>query len=279
MYDVRRMSRSELPLAMELAADEGWNPGVHDAEPFHNADSDGFYVGALDGEPIATISAVAYDDAFAFVGFYIVKHEHRGHGYGMRLWQHALSRLTTQNVGLDGVLAQQANYERSGFKLAHRNIRYEGAVARTSQRDPSIVDSPAVPFEQLESYDRGHFPALRAAFLRSWLAQSGVVSCAAVEDSSVRGYGVARPCRRGYKVGPLFADDATSASALLSALMLRLPTGEPLYLDVPAPNTDAVDLAESLRMKPTFETVRMYTRGAPAEGLRGVYGVTSFELG
>ena len=38
----------------------------------HVADPEGFLVGELDGEPIATVSGVRYSDDFAFLGCYIV---------------------------------------------------------------------------------------------------------------------------------------------------------------------------------------------------------------
>ena len=66
------------------------------------------------------------EPAFAFLGFYIVKPELRGRGYGLRLWQAGMARLGNRIVGLDEVIAQQENYKRSGFVLAHRNIRFGG---------------------------------------------------------------------------------------------------------------------------------------------------------
>jgi hypothetical protein len=47
----------------------------------------------------------------------------------MRLWQAAMSRLREHNIGLDGVLAEQDNYAKSGFRLAYRNLRYRGRAA------------------------------------------------------------------------------------------------------------------------------------------------------
>ena len=41
-FIIRRMNRDEVSLAIEWAADEGWNPGLHDAECFYVADPDGF---------------------------------------------------------------------------------------------------------------------------------------------------------------------------------------------------------------------------------------------
>ena len=72
-YEIRPMTRGEIDLAVEWAAAEGWNPGLHDADPFFAADPDGFLIGLLDGEPIGCISAVGYQENFGFIGFYIVK--------------------------------------------------------------------------------------------------------------------------------------------------------------------------------------------------------------
>jgi ribosomal protein S18 acetylase RimI-like enzyme len=76
------MNRLEVDLAIEWAAEEGWNPGINDADCFYSADKHGFLVGLLDNEPIATISVVKYGEHFGFLGLYIVKPKYRGRGYG-----------------------------------------------------------------------------------------------------------------------------------------------------------------------------------------------------
>ncbi len=276
-YKIRPMSRAEVDLAIEWAAREGWNPGLHDADAFHAADPEGFLVGLLDGEPVATLSAVRYGADFGFMGFYIVEPGHRGRGYGLQLWQAGLEHLAGRNIGLDGVLAQQENYQKSGFKLAYRNIRYEGRPAGQSESIAGIVEASALPFDLLEAYDRRFFPTSRAVFLQHWLRQPGARSLAVVEGGQVKGYGVIRPCRTGYKIGPLFADDPQLASALFSALTSGL--GAAVFLDVPEVNPAALALAERSGMTAMFETARMYTGEAPRIPLDGVFGVTSFELG
>ena len=42
---VRRMSEADLELALDWAAAEGWNPGLHDAHCFYAADPEGFFLG------------------------------------------------------------------------------------------------------------------------------------------------------------------------------------------------------------------------------------------
>ena len=47
------MTQQEVATAIEWAAAEGWNPGLHDAACFYAADPSGFLVGLLEDEPIA----------------------------------------------------------------------------------------------------------------------------------------------------------------------------------------------------------------------------------
>jgi GNAT superfamily N-acetyltransferase len=259
-YAIRAMTRAELDLMADWAAAEGWNPGRHDAGCFHAADPRGFLLGLLDGEPIASISGVAYDGGFGFLGFYIVKPGHRGKGYGLRIWN-----------------AQQRNYRKSGYRLAHKNVRYQGTGGAAAAA-AGVVDASSLPFEALAAYDRTCFPAPRERFLRCWLAMPESAALAVLRRGRLAGYGVVRRCRAGHKIGPLFADDAEAAEALFRSLAARA-ADEPLFLDVPEINAEAKALVARHGMTPVFETARMYTGPDPAIALDRVFGVTSFELG
>src|SRR5262249_44023836 len=125
-FIVRRMRPDGVELIRTWATAEGWNPGLHTGPCFFATDPEGFFVGEFDGRPVACISCVAYDASFGFVGLYIVHPELRGRGYGLQIWRAGMAHLGTRNVGLDGVLAQQSNYKRSGFAVAHDHIRYRG---------------------------------------------------------------------------------------------------------------------------------------------------------
>lgn len=87
-----------------------------------------------------------------------------------------------------------------------------------------------------------------------------------------------RPCQRGWKIGPLVADDRAAAESVLAALLGAAGRSE-IFIDVPSPNASAVALAGSLGLAPVFETARMYKGPAPALRLERIFGVTTFELG
>jgi len=277
--EIRPISRQEFDTAVSWARAEGWNPGLADADCFYACDPGGYLMAFEGGLPLASISVVAYGEAFGFLGFYICRPERRGEGIGYRLWQAGLARLGERTVGLDGVVDQQDNYRKEGFVLEHRNVRYGGRVDCDTPKDPRLRTIRPEDVEAIVAYDASLFPAPRAAFLRDWLQRSDArFGSVLVEDGAVRGYGVLRRCHEGFKVGPLFADDREQADLLFRSLAAQ-SKGEPVYLDPPQPNESAVGLAESYGMTPVFETARMYRGPAPKLPLERTFGITTFELG
>jgi GNAT superfamily N-acetyltransferase len=280
-YTIRTMTRNDLAIAIGWADAEGWNPGHHDADSFFAADPTGFLMGWLGNEAIAAISAVKYGATFGFLGFYIVKPEFRGQGYGFQIWQAGLQALQGRTIGLDGVVEQQPNYLKAGFQLAYRNIRYAGQVQRTDfQAVPDLVTPlNELPLSMIIGYDRAFFPDDRSHFLRAWLQQPQAITAGLVEREQLRGYGVVRPCVRGFKIGPLFADRLDIANILFAALYSQIPVGEYIYLDVPEVNAAAMAIAQKYEMTSMFETARMYCPIIPQLPTERIFGVTTFELG
>ncbi|MEH2531919.1 GNAT superfamily N-acetyltransferase [Bradyrhizobium sp. AZCC 1588] len=277
-FTIRTMHPKEISLAVDWAAAEGWNPGLADDVCFASVDPEGFFIGEIDGAPVATVSCVNYSAGFSFLGFYIVRPDLRGKGYGLQIWNAAIAHAGARVIGLDGVTAQQDNYRKSGFELAYANVRYGGMVAAPSAAQVGAIDLSEVPLVDVEADDTTVFPARRPAFLRAWIGTPGHVGRAVVRDGRLAGWGVIRPCRKGFKIGPLVADDRATAEAVLTALLAEVGGGE-IFLDVPSVNRDAIALAEGLGLAPVFETARMYTGAIPPLRLKRVFGVTTFELG
>jgi GNAT superfamily N-acetyltransferase len=277
------MDRDDLDWAVEQAAREGWNPGLHDADAFFAQDPEGFLIGELDGKPIGCVSAVRYAGGYGFIGFFIVLPEFRGHLYGAYLGRAALDRLEGGIIGIDGVFAKQENYAAQGFVAAYRNIRFEfcgSGLERKSVETVSLVETGAIPFERISEYDHRQFGFERRPFLRVWLDLPEASKIAAVNpDGTIAGYGVIRKCRSGWKVGPLFADSLRIAEKIFSRLLSVRSSSEPVYLDVPEQNAAAMFLAREWSMKEVFGTARMYKGGIPRPKVEHIFGITSFELG
>lgn len=278
-FVVSRMTRDDLQLAIQWATNEGWNPGLHDAECFYQADASGFFIGKLDGKIIAMGSAVVYDEAFAFCGFYMVDPAYRGKGYGLELTRQRLQYIGDRNAGIDGVINMLSKYERLGYKMVHQNARYTGQHLPILKEFNHAI-APLGPEHQdnLFAYDKRHFPAAREKFLQCWIRQPEGAALGWIINGQLKGYGVIRACQQGFKIGPLFADNSHIAFGLFDALISHAQ-GERIYIDIPENNPHALVLVNRHHMQKCFATARMYLKGEPQLPYEHIYGITTFELG
>ena len=276
-FHIDPMSMADLELAVSWAAQEGWNPGLNDSSLFYACDPGGFFMAHLGDEPVGSVSAVSYGGEYGFLGFYIVKPEHRGHGFGIALARHAVDRLDGMVMGLDGVMERVEDYRRSGFELAFKNHRFQSPGG--GEEPLGLTPLNQVPLSQVQAFDRECFPADRSDFIAAWLSQPGAAALGRLGPEGLKGFGVMRPCASGFKIGPLFANDPECADMLFRGLRASAPDGEPVYLDVPGNNPAALELAQRHGMQVVFETARMYMNGSPKWNDRLVYGITTFELG
>jgi hypothetical protein len=179
------------------------------------------------------------------------------------------------NVGLDAVIAQVSNYEKSGFKTAYRDVRYQGTGGGAA---PGLTNLTEIPFAQIAAYDSAVFGTQRHSFLACWLRQPGYRGVGMIHDGRLRGYGVIRPAQTGFRIGPLFADEEAIAETIFQALAADVGDA-PIFIDVPEVNHAVRALVQRHKMEPMFECVRMYNKKISETLIAKIYGVTSFELG
>ncbi len=279
---VRPMLRPELDKALDWAAAEGWNPGLFDAEAFFCADPKGFFVADCGGKPVGAISAITYGDGFGFIGLFIVLPEFRGGSCGKELARRALKYLGERAIGVDGVIDKQSCYRRLGFEPAYKTIRYRGvspqAASETNGSELRLIDLRRLPLRSVNGIDSTLFPAPREGFLLSWIRQPGHTGLGVIQQEKLAGFGVVRPCRTGYKIGPLFARNVEAAHKLFEGLLVAVPDAE-VFIDVPEPNEAALKMVQEQGWQPVFETARMYRGDVSQPDLSQIFGVTTLELG
>ncbi|MEO9826687.1 MAG: GNAT family N-acetyltransferase [Paracoccaceae bacterium] len=274
---IRVMTINDLETVLGWAADEGWNPGLDDAPAFLAADPVGFLVKEIDGEPVAAISVVNHSSDFAFLGLYICKPEHRGHGHGMDIWQAGIAHAGARTIGLDGVPDQQDNYARSGFEKAGSTVRFEGVI--TAAPDPRI--RPATPSElhNLIIRDSEATGINRSAFSEAWLSQTRNRKTLVLTDGAeLNGFATFRRCGHGTKVGPLQATNKADALSLIASNPFSEPN-EPVYVDVQDARSLFSQLLEKQDFVPTFETARMYKGLRPEAEPTRYQAIATMELG
>lgn len=274
--EIRTLSLNEVAQLVAWAGQEGWNPSPDDAKAFFAADPAGFLGCFVDGALVSGISAISYGEAYGFIGLYITRPAFRGQGYGLNVWNAAMARLTGRTIGLDGVPAQQENYQKMGFRKAYETTRWSGTPSALT-KEQNIENANSHVFNELLPFDSLYFPEDRSDFLASWIRVPRtcfIVRC----DGKVAGYAVIRACLEGFKVGPLFARNIATARSLLAACG-TVADGETLHLDVPDLQVDFGQYLKDCGFNSSFATARMYLGPPPQVEMSGIFAITTLELG
>lgn len=280
MASIRQLHRSELDILLDWAAEEQWNPG-DEGDVFWATDPDAYIGIEDDGELAGALAIVDYSNRLGNMGLFILQPHFRGKGLGRQLWYHGRDRLLERlapgsPIAIDGVEAMQPFYSGSGFVKTHDHHRMH--LTSAVEQVPSEIVAISRPAGALPELDTRCFGAPRPTFLGPWLAHPGHIAVAYLDDR-LRGYGVLRPCRIGYKVGPLFADSVEVADAVLGGLTAQVSAASDIFIDVPSVNTAGMQWAAQRGGEVTFTCARMYYGTPPSVEWSNVFGVTSLELG
>ena len=302
-FVVRRLkSPEEVQRTMiERAAVSGRRPGALDHVSFFAADETGFFVGELNGEPISCMSVVKYTENYAFLGNYKVDERYRGRGYGLPTWKAAMASIKEDyNTAADAVEEMVPKYQRVGLQPKWYEQRFDLvasqaalALSRT-QCSPAVMIQPAceVDFNDLLMFDTNVHVFPRQAFLEKWISAPNCHASVAITDNGrVVGYTVVRTTLKrgdGWRIGPLFADNADIARSLYREACGKVAAEDPqgiIAVDVPygdLVNPEALKMVKKLSGIPVPKTkcVRMYTKGIPSNmPLQKLFGITTLEWG
>ena len=133
MISNRTMTPADLPVAMRLSSQAGWNQIESDWRRFLAMQPDGCFMADFDGIAVGTTVACIFDDV-AWIAMVLVDPAVRGRGIGTALVRHALEFLDgtgIASVRLDATSLGQPLYEKLGFRSQYNLARYEGMPTRS----------------------------------------------------------------------------------------------------------------------------------------------------
>ena len=302
-FVVRRLKSPEevRHIIIERAAANGWRPGALDHVSFFAADETGFFVGELNGKPISCVSVVKHAENYAFLGNYKVDEPYRGRGYGILTWKAAVASINKDyNMGGHGIEGKVPMYKRVGFHPKWCVQRFDLVASQAAftlsrtQSPPAVMIQPAceVDFNDLLEYDTHVHVFPRQAFLEKWISAANCHASVAISDNGrVVGYTTVRMTLKkgdGWRIGPLFADNAEIARSLYREACGRVAAEDPqgiIAIDVPygdLVNPDALQIVKELSGTPVPKLMLMrgYTKGIPSNmPLQKLFGITALELG
>ena len=132
-FVVRRMRRDEEPQVIK------WFGALIDLSvdlevilDIRGDDADGFYVGELNGELVASLIETPVADDLRFAGYFYVVERYRRLGFALRLITTALDVQHRRNwagiIGLDALQSVVSMYEKFDCKTAFKTVGCEGVV-------------------------------------------------------------------------------------------------------------------------------------------------------
>ena len=259
-FHVRQMNAEDLKIVISWASHEGWLFSLHDVEVLLSADPNGFFIGEIDKEPIASFAAIKQGD-YCFWNLFIVKQEYRGKGYGTQILNHARNYFQDSKVmALDATTCHVSTYQKYGFKTACQNVGFSKKAE--GKLHAELVDLHTVPIDQLVKYDTDVFGYPRKKVFEALLNQRTSQALGIVEDNKLVGYGFVRKSPEGYYIGPISADNKEKAKKIFEGLQ-SFVAGEDVYADVFETNEEAMKIMEEQGWSQVCSFSRMYARGKP----------------
>jgi len=250
------LGAAQLDACLALSRAAGWNQNAADWRLMLEIGR-GWGLSLADGSLVASTLVLPYG-AFAWVSMVLVLPAHRRKGYASRLLRRALGDLRAARLTpvLDATPAGRTVYLQEGFRDSWGFKRYQlqSSFAERADRIDGIRSLAARDWPQILALDAAAFGASRERLLRALAARLPDAALVLEQAGNVRGYLLGREGREARQLGPLVADAADVAIALLGAALQRVPT--PLYLD-------AVDHAAPLvtwLAARGFEVQRPFTR-------------------
>ena len=296
---LRSLAADDVPAAMALVRQVGWNQTAADWMRFLRAQPDGCFAASAGDQLVGTVTTIIYElgDArapdlaeapphrstlasiapgigavircrpftrsrLAWIVMLIVDTAHRGRGLGPRLLERAVDYLDGQRVScvkLDATPEGQPLYEKHGFVVEQAIERWE--LRRASPCSATTERGHAAPaFEDIVGLDRQLFGADRGELLLSLAVEAPDLTIVLRQGRDVIGYACGRRGTRADHLGPWMARDEAAGEQVLQTFLER--SDRPLvYVDCLADNAWSRRLAASKGFRLSRPLTRMY-RGA-----------------
>ncbi len=227
---IRPLAAEDVRGALALSASASWNQNEADWRTMLALGQGlGIHAAGADGRQqlAASVVVLPYGTTFAWVSMVLVLPEFQRRGYASMLLRHALADLSSHGMAavLDATPAGHAVYVQEGFSDTWGFARYrrEGEPPIAAPRaGPSTRALAESDWPAIEAMDEPAFGASRLPLLRS-LAQRLPQAVRVVEEGGrLRGYVLGRDGREASQIGPLLADDESTAAALLADALSSL---------------------------------------------------------
>jgi len=252
----RSLEVADIPAALQLSAEPGWNQVAADWRMF--LDFGTAYAVRWPDRVVATAAWIPYG-ACAWISMVLVTAGERRHGLATRLLHRCIAEVTAAGLvpTLDATPAGAKVYAPLGFKAAWGFARFAaGRASVPSSPAVQIVIEPITDdaWPALCVYDTAVFGNDRSRVLARLRGRLPPANLVARREGRIAGMLLGREGRTASHLGPLTAEDDEVATALLTRALSRLDGT--IYIDV----ADAKRGAHTFLESAGFTVQRPFTR-------------------
>jgi GNAT superfamily N-acetyltransferase len=228
--EIRLLFESDIPAAMQLKEEAGWNQTEDDWRRLLMLEPNGCFAAISDDRLVGTTTTTTYGDELAWIGMVLVDPQHRRQGIAAKLMSVALDYLNgkVNTVKLDATTLGQPVYEKFGFHVESLIERWSGTGRLHDEKQAGLVGDS---LSELLALDRIAFNADRSKLIKALIEESSIAPVPMRDATgALSGYAVTRRGTRADYVGPVVAKDPEQVETLLDGVLSQLPDRR-VYID------------------------------------------------
>jgi len=269
-HSIRLLLPSDIPAAMGLSRDAGWNQLPDDWERLLALEPTGCFALECEGQLAATTTIIRYGTELAWIGMVLTNSRFRRRGFAGLLLQRALNFAEKSGIAwvkLDATESGINLYRKHGFVEECEVQRWQRPAGHTAGSEVLSCSPDLI-------YACDKFGADRTELLKR-LAKLGAVSLPG------EGYAMGRRGSLAAYFGPCVANSSAAARRLLRWFLDRHHE-ETISWDLFPANQEAVCIAQEFGFVPVRRLVRMaraFSSSTPIANHPSVFAIAGFELG
>src|SRR5215212_441757 len=229
--EIRSLSESDVPAAMQLKEAAGWNQTEEDWHRLLALEPNGCFAAVKDGRLVGTTTSTTYGNDLAWIGMVLVDPQERQQGIATRLMKVTIDYLKDKvaTVKLDATAQGKPLYERFGFHVESVLERWSGTSNARNTATPNVLDHDVI--RDLLAQDRVSFGADRSKLIEKLINDACVPPVLLrAADGTLGGYALARRGTNAAYVGPVVAKSPRHVEWLLDQALSEL-AGRRVYID------------------------------------------------
>lgn len=265
---IKDLTISDIPEAMNLVLYEGWNQTEKDWQLFLENPENVCKCALVDNKLVGTITSYNFSNQVAWISMVLVNKNFRGCGISKVLMNSVLKELTeVKSIKLDATDAGGNVYRKFGFIDEYKISRWicNSFNQKTVYVQTGVEKTKVTDLNKIVDFDTRTFGGERKAIISSWHKYFPEKAWILKEESQIIGFSVGRQGNRFHQIGPVSAKNSGTAVKLISKCLEQL-NGKPVLLDVMDDKTELAKWLEEIGFKRKRGFSRMYLKKNPFPG-------------